>query len=353
MSKHQAWDVYVQYGSGVGPFLTKRQKNMNIPIPASWDNVDAAQEYAAKKLRVAKSRVGVEPASRGANRAKPSALTEAQKKERAGWRAMGDSHGKAGREPIFVENPTGGIDAISILARPTFISETAAGRAYLRGYGKRAYLRDSDDSANRARSPARSRLGKQALPKATETRVATLASLGVSYDPSLFYSVKGGKLLVRQRKAGKGLGAAKVLGPLPGFRKGLFYFVKNGVVVARRRASTGNRAGGSVRRASVNGADGADAQPKSITLIGRRWQRGPGNTYHSVEIIVDGKHVHKIPFGLDRLYGYGDQWEDNAAAWLDENGYLPGYERPLWRYTQDRDIHYERTVTDVARRKDL
>ena len=31
---------------------------------------------------------------------------------------------------------------VSILARPTYISETVAGRAYLRGYGKRAYLRE-------------------------------------------------------------------------------------------------------------------------------------------------------------------------------------------------------------------
>jgi len=80
---------------------------------------------------------------------KSASQIEAEKRERAGWRAMGDRHGQAGREPIFVENPAGGIDAISILARPTFISETAAGRAYLRGYGKRAYLRD-DPNMNRA-----------------------------------------------------------------------------------------------------------------------------------------------------------------------------------------------------------
>ena len=88
--------------------------------------------------------------------------------------------------------------------------------------------------ANRARSPARSRLGKKALPKSSEERVASLRDLG-GYDAGAFYSVKGGKLLVRQRKAGKGLGAARSLGSLPGFRKGLFYFVKKGVVYARSR----------------------------------------------------------------------------------------------------------------------
>jgi len=72
---------------------------------------------------------------------KSASLIEAQKKERAHWRYLGDKHAQEGREPIFAETPSG-IDAISILARPTYISETVAGRAYLRGYGKRAYLRE-------------------------------------------------------------------------------------------------------------------------------------------------------------------------------------------------------------------
>lgn len=77
-------------------------------------------------------------------------------------------------------------------------------------------------------------------PLTAATRVATLASLGVSYDPSLFYSVKGGKLYARERTGGGGygrgrLGKARLLGTIPGFKKSLFYSVSNGVVSARRR----------------------------------------------------------------------------------------------------------------------
>lgn len=94
-----------------------------------------------------------------------------------------------------------------------------------------------------------------------------------------------------------------------------------------------------------------------LVLVGRRWfNRGPGNTYHSVEIHLDGNLVHKIPFA----YGYGDQWEWNAWEWLDANGYTPGREHhengsaemPRF-YCERMGIMYTRTVTDVPRRKDL
>ena len=96
---------------------------------------------------------------------------------------------------------------------------------------------------------------------------------------------------------------------------------------------------------------------RSIVLVGRRWfNRTFGNTYHSVEIIVDGKNVHKI----DYAYGYGSQWEYNARVWLDKNGYLPGIENrdgtpgeSLWRYCERMAIEYVTTVTDVPRKKDL
>lgn len=96
---------------------------------------------------------------------------------------------------------------------------------------------------------------------------------------------------------------------------------------------------------------------KTIVLVGRRWfNRGPGNTYHSVEIYVNGACVHKIPFA----YGYGEQYEYNARVWLDENGYLPGIENregtpgeAIWRYCERKKITYSRTVTDVTRKKDL
>lgn len=95
----------------------------------------------------------------------------------------------------------------------------------------------------------------------------------------------------------------------------------------------------------------------SLVLVGRRWfNKNFGNTYHSVEIIADGKPVHKVPYA----YGYGDQWEYSARDWLDSNGYLPGREtkegtpgEALWRYCERVGIQYTRTVVDVQRKKDL
>jgi len=84
-------------------------------------------------------------ASNLTNVKKSASQIEAQNKERASWYRRGKKDGDIGREPIFQATPTG-VDAISIEARPTYISETAAGRAYLRGYGKRAYLRDTNET---------------------------------------------------------------------------------------------------------------------------------------------------------------------------------------------------------------
>jgi len=95
----------------------------------------------------------------------------------------------------------------------------------------------------------------------------------------------------------------------------------------------------------------------SVVLIGRRWFRhGPGNTYHSCEIILDGQPVHKI----DYAYGYGNQYEWNAWDWLEANGYAPtrehssnGSKESPWRYCERMGIVYTTTVTDVPRKKDL
>jgi hypothetical protein len=97
---------------------------------------------------------------------------------------------------------------------------------------------------------------------------------------------------------------------------------------------------------------------KSLTIIGRRWfQRGPGNTYHTAQIIVDGKTVHKSI----KSYGYGDMYVETATQWLEANGYMPdrehhanGSAEPAWRYFRDeRGIAYEAQAIDVSRERDL
>ena len=95
---------------------------------------------------------------------------------------------------------------------------------------------------------------------------------------------------------------------------------------------------------------------RDISIIGRRWfQRTYGNTYNSVDIYVDGRHVVKLPRG----YGYGDYYEQRAAEWLNENGYVDleqypsGAHEPLWRYCKDHGIEYNRSAIDVPRKSDL
>jgi hypothetical protein len=92
-------------------------------------------------------------------------------------------------------------------------------------------------------------------------------------------------------------------------------------------------------------------RPKSITIFGRRWfRRGPGGTYCSAEIIVDGKPVAKV----GPSYSSGEYYLQLARDWLEANGYLPGLGRdPLRRYCQDRKIAFSYSAADVSRERDL
>lgn len=91
---------------------------------------------------------------------------------------------------------------------------------------------------------------------------------------------------------------------------------------------------------------------KTLELHGCRWfNKKKGSTYHSVNIMVDDEQVHKI----DYAYGYGDQWMDSAANWLEVNGKLPDHTKneALWRYCERKRIKFTYTINDVAKKKDL
>jgi len=95
---------------------------------------------------------------------------------------------------------------------------------------------------------------------------------------------------------------------------------------------------------------------KSITIIGRRWfQTTYGNTYFSVEIYVNGKHVHKINYA----YGYDSMYCQSAFEWLDKNGYTNrkkyswGSSEIPFRYCMKNGIELINSVTDVSRKRDL
>tara|TARA_Y100000310_G_C20475348_1_gene712116 strand:- start:352 stop:660 length:309 start_codon:yes stop_codon:yes gene_type:complete len=96
---------------------------------------------------------------------------------------------------------------------------------------------------------------------------------------------------------------------------------------------------------------------KSIVLIGRRWfQRTYGNTYHSVEIVVNGRPLHKINY----KYGYGQHYIQSAFDWLFDKSVLTPTKRTEsntrlfgWAYCDKHNITFSTSCTEVARKKDL
>jgi hypothetical protein len=95
---------------------------------------------------------------------------------------------------------------------------------------------------------------------------------------------------------------------------------------------------------------------RSILVIGRRWfQRGPGNTYHTAQVVVNGKTVHKST----RQYGYGESYLQTAQSWLESNGhimsecYANGNRATLWQTCERLGIAFEKVTIDVERQADL
>lgn len=97
---------------------------------------------------------------------------------------------------------------------------------------------------------------------------------------------------------------------------------------------------------------GARSEPiREVNVIGRRWfRRGPGTTYHSYDLFVNGKLLHRI----DLAYGYGDQYLWNAFHWLVKNGYFEMEKNePPWQTAERLGFKLNYEVTDVPRKRDL
>lgn len=87
----------------------------------------------------------------------------------------------------------------------------------------------------------------------------------------------------------------------------------------------------------------------SLHIEGRRWfQRGPGNTYHSVRIFKDGELIITLPY----QYGYGDGFLQTAIDWLKENKLIPSNAEYGTRYLRE-ELHGTYSVIDVTRKGDL
>jgi len=93
---------------------------------------------------------------------------------------------------------------------------------------------------------------------------------------------------------------------------------------------------------------------KNLVIEGRRWfQSTWGNTYHTVSIQIDGKHVYTAPME----YGYGDQYIQTAERWLIENRPRTfrqkekGIRRdPLWMVCRDKKIFLHSYARDGLKR---
>lgn len=93
----------------------------------------------------------------------------------------------------------------------------------------------------------------------------------------------------------------------------------------------------------------------TLAIHGRRWfQTTFGNTYHSVEVIVNGYTPEKEVLTCDFRYGYGESYKQTAHDLLKNAGYDCGKEYfdfndMLW---ENRETMYH-DVTDVKRKRDL
>lgn len=94
-------------------------------------------------------------------------------------------------------------------------------------------------------------------------------------------------------------------------------------------------------------------EKQTLHIIGRRWfQKTYGNTYHTAEVLINGKSVYKSM----RSYGYGDQYLTTAVEWLQRVDLLPSdiVGHVGTRYLREEsgyEFSYE--VHDVARQRDL
>lgn len=87
----------------------------------------------------------------------------------------------------------------------------------------------------------------------------------------------------------------------------------------------------------------------SLHIEGRRWfQRGPGNTYHSVRIFKDGALLVTLPY----QYGYGDSFLQTALDWLKANKHVPDDAEYGTLYLRET-LGGTYSVIDVSRQKDL
>ena len=93
------------------------------------------------------------------------------------------------------------------------------------------------------------------------------------------------------------------------------------------------------------------SEQKHFIIIARRWfQKLYGNTYHSVEVYLNGELLEREPF----TYGYGSHYTQTALKILQKHGHGQE-ENHLWQYGElvKKSGSFLVTCNDVSRKKDL
>lgn len=91
---------------------------------------------------------------------------------------------------------------------------------------------------------------------------------------------------------------------------------------------------------------------KKVLFQARRWQDSSGNTYHVVDVYVNGRYLDQSKV----TYGYGRQYEQTGAKILAENGYYPRALKNVYNvydFFRKRGIQFEAEHKDVKRKRDL
>lgn len=95
---------------------------------------------------------------------------------------------------------------------------------------------------------------------------------------------------------------------------------------------------------------------RNVTIIGRRWfQRTYGNTYHTAQVIIDGREVGTTA----PQYGYGDQYIYSGFDLMTAQGldtparHTNGGREATWTWARREGIELLCQAIDVARERDL
>lgn len=102
----------------------------------------------------------------------------------------------------------------------------------------------------------------------------------------------------------------------------------------------------------IGGIGATGKKVKSVRFDARKWQDSFGNTYHVVDVYVNGRYLDSSKV----TYGYGNYYEITGAKVLSENGYYPralNNVSNVYSFFRKRGIDFDSNSEFVKRKRDL